>query len=250
MNSLDAFLADLAARCSPPPASRLVVFTAPLTYRGPDALNVTRKTGGPAGLPFAPSWDIVRPVTASRHADEHTQAEAWERYVPLYCAEMERSYARDPGPWHVLLARERVVLACYCAVPARSGAPLRCHRVLLAGILQRLGPHLGCAVEVRGEVGEAEPLHGGGDRAHVAAACAVPVTWVPEHHAVLTEDELVDEIERRAKAERALARSPLWALAEERHREATGTDAPALEEAREQREIVHFARHGTRPTRG
>ena len=135
----------------PAKASRLTVLTAPLIYEDMDMLNITRKTGGRAGHPFAPSWDLVRPVVQARRAgDKQAEAEAWMHYVPAYYAEMERSYTRDRGPWLALLARERVVLACYCTAP--TSGPLRCHRVLLADILQRLGPLHGRNVDVRGEV--------------------------------------------------------------------------------------------------
>ena len=36
--------------------------TAPITYRGPDRLDVTRGTGTGDALAFAPSWSILRPV--------------------------------------------------------------------------------------------------------------------------------------------------------------------------------------------
>lgn len=40
----------------------------------------------------------------------------------------------NPGAWRALLARPRVVLACYCADPER------CHRTILArDILPKLG---------------------------------------------------------------------------------------------------------------
>jgi hypothetical protein len=143
----------------------LQVFTARINSRDPDRLDITRKSGGVEGRPFAPSWTILRPaLDARRHADlvrkaaldfggddpdadtdaihfaEVDEAAAWERYVPAYTAEMRESYRANRPAWDALLGRERAVLVCYCTDPAR------CHRALLAGILGKLG------ADVRGEV--------------------------------------------------------------------------------------------------
>lgn len=49
-------------------------------------------------------------------------------------------------------------------------------------------------------------------REDVAAACCVPVDWVPLNYADLSDDDLVYEIEERGNAERALRKSPFYAL--------------------------------------
>ena len=142
-------------------------WTARISTRDPDRFDITRKSGGPDGEVFAPSWAILRPaldarrkatamrdvademsdslVRAAYHAKINESAddlerEAWERYVPAYMAEMRRSYADNRAAWEGLLARSRVVLVCYCTDAAR------CHRTLLAGILGKLG------ADVRGEL--------------------------------------------------------------------------------------------------
>lgn len=103
----------------------------------PDALDVTRKSAPPEGLPFAPSWEILGPALAARRAGQLDAA--WPGYVEAYTAEMRRSYRAHRPAWDALLSRESVTLLCYCADPRR------CHRTLLAGMLARLG------ADVRGE---------------------------------------------------------------------------------------------------
>lgn len=116
----------------------LEVFTAPIAYVGRDRLNITRKSGGPEGLPFAPSWASVLPVLRARSGSLEAEAGAWERYVQAYAREMHTSQRTNPRPWRNLLARELVTLVCYC----RGRPPqLRCHRVLLAELLQAQGAH-------------------------------------------------------------------------------------------------------------
>jgi hypothetical protein len=125
----------------------LLVHTARISCRDPDRLDITRKSGGPAGIPFAPSWDILQPVLEARrktakfdlripeHAREaeRLEEEAWAAYVPAFTEEMRRSYRRHRGHWDALLARSRVVLVCYCV--DEDG----CHRRLLAKMLEKLG---------------------------------------------------------------------------------------------------------------
>jgi hypothetical protein len=111
----------------------LHVFTARLNCRDPDAFNVTRGSGGELGAPFAPSRRILLPVLAARNLGGPAAERAWAEYVPAYVEEMRASRRAHPEAWRALLARERVVLTCYC--PRRE----RCHRGLLAEILARCG---------------------------------------------------------------------------------------------------------------
>lgn len=123
----------------------LMVYTARVNYRGPDRLDVTRKSAGPEGLPFAPSWAILRPALEARsRAREHrmlgaealaqvVEKAAWDAYVPAYQEEMRRSYRRCRPVWDCLLERKEVTLCCYCTDHEH------CHRTLLAAILVRLG---------------------------------------------------------------------------------------------------------------
>lgn len=127
------------------------------------------KAGEPApGEPWAPSWAILKPVLESRAAAKRIRDEgkrngeianrrlrpdlakslsynagdraadieraAWSCYVPAFIEEMRRSYAQHRAVWVELLARERVVLVCYCPVAAF------CHRAILrTNILPKLG---------------------------------------------------------------------------------------------------------------
>jgi hypothetical protein len=148
----------------------LIVHTARISSRDPDRFDVTRKSGGEAGAPFAPSWAILRPALDARNmanrrremaeemrkrtmdpeslananrldlAAADDERRAWTAYVPAFTAEMRESYRRHPETWRRLLTRDRVVLVCYCTDPER------CHRTLLAGILGKLG------ADVRGEL--------------------------------------------------------------------------------------------------
>lgn len=123
----------------------LHVHTARMSYCGPDRFDITRKSGCVEGRIFAPTWATLGPALRSRKAVDdlraagynhnagQIEAAAWDRYVPLYTAEMRVSYQRRRVAWNGLLARERVVLVCYCTDPNH------CHRRLLAGILVKLG---------------------------------------------------------------------------------------------------------------
>ena len=112
----------------------LRVHTARVTYAGADRLDVTRKSAGVEGLPFAPSWRILRPMLRLR-AERGPAAfeQAWPRYVEDYTAEMRRSYVEHRRAWRGLLDRQEVTLVCYCADSDR------CHRTVLAQILTKLG---------------------------------------------------------------------------------------------------------------
>jgi hypothetical protein len=134
----------------------ITIATSRITYRGADALNITRATGDHLGKLFAPSIAILTPALAARRhaatlrkahagglfAAEHAAAcaeadriesLAWAAYEPLYLAECEAM------PWRMLRdLGKRVCGVCYC-VPI-AGLPLRCHRTLWAReAVRRLG---------------------------------------------------------------------------------------------------------------
>lgn len=143
----------------------LAVHTARIGHRDPDVLDVTRKSAGPDGIAFAPSWAILKPALdalrcaesmrsaadappfpeadpvryaegaeAMRRAAETVRGSTWALYSAAYLAEMRESYRTQRAAWDALLARERVVLVCYCTDAER------CHRTPLArDILPRLG---------------------------------------------------------------------------------------------------------------
>lgn len=127
----------------------LRVYTARVSYAGPDALDISRsgadhpRPGVETASWLAPSWSILRPALDARQlvsqalrSGRHELAvrldqEAWAVYEPRYLAEMHRA------AWEGLLIREERTLLCYCA-PGPDGV-LRCHRRLAAGILVKLG---------------------------------------------------------------------------------------------------------------
>lgn len=112
----------------------LAVHTARLSYSGPDRLDVTRKSAGPEGLPFAPSWQILGPMLRERRRENGPAgALLWPEYVNDYTAEMRDSYRNQRAAWNRLLDRHEVTLCCYCTNPAF------CHRTLFAEILGKLG---------------------------------------------------------------------------------------------------------------
>jgi hypothetical protein len=131
----------------------LTVWTARIDCNDPDRLDVTCAGAARARLrhepssggPFAPpGWLLAvakgRPGALGRlppwvrrpAPDEPVRGgSAW--YTETYTAVMRRSYRQDRRSWDALLARDRVVLVCYCVdVDA-------CHRLVLARILEKLG---------------------------------------------------------------------------------------------------------------
>lgn len=119
-------------------------------YTGPDALNVTRGSGGAAGAPFAPSPALLAEGLRRKRAakkDSAALVTAWQWYAPQYVEEMRASWRDHRAAWGALLARRRVVLCCYC------GRPQFCHRTLLAELLVAAGRRYGVEVVLEGEVG-------------------------------------------------------------------------------------------------
>lgn len=142
----------------------LHVHTARVSYAGADRLDVTRKSAGPDGIAFAPSWAILNPALDALRCAEALRAASkcgplegadpvryaesaeemlrvsvvvreatWALYSAAYLAEMRESYRASRPAWDALRARAEVTLCCYCVDPAR------CHRTLLAQILAKLG---------------------------------------------------------------------------------------------------------------
>lgn len=154
---------DWCPRCAagrPEGSGAVVVFTARVSYRRADALDVTAKSATDDGLAFAPTWRLVAPVIAARrHLDALREQGAagesienaegaleamWPLYVDAFRDQMRESHGRPrTAPWRRLLARRCVTLTCYCTDPAR------CHRTLLArDMLPRCGAVYGGEREV------------------------------------------------------------------------------------------------------
>lgn len=108
----------------------LDVWTARISTRDPDAFNITRKSGH---AEFAPSWTLLNTILHIRQEKREPTGAEWKGYAAEYLKEMARSYHRNRPAWTALLARERVVLTCYCVHKHH------CHRRVLARILASLG---------------------------------------------------------------------------------------------------------------
>lgn len=173
----------------PPPAEHALLFhtavhpntrQAPKGYRGPSMLDITRGSGGSDGLPFAPSEKLLNEARrfgeiATKNAEalrasavaqealaqtstsfdlqrraDDLEREPFEWYAPRFVEEMRRSWVQHRPAWDALLARNHVVLTCYCATTP-SGV-LRCHRRILAQLLVKAGGKAGRRVIDGGEV--------------------------------------------------------------------------------------------------
>jgi uncharacterized protein YeaO (DUF488 family) len=111
----------------------LRVYTARISYRGTDRLDITRKSAGVDGIAFAPSGRILWPMIALRRSAPSMVDSVWPDYVASYTAEMRASYRDRRSEWDALLERDEVTLVCYCQDHTR------CHRTVLAEILVKLG---------------------------------------------------------------------------------------------------------------
>jgi hypothetical protein len=147
-----------------------IVRTAGFAYYGNDRLDVSPGSADPIGGWFAPSREIAELMDCACRANNPALvAEAWTALERDYTAEMRvrfgvvpgsehwgalsdddrhEAYAAlsrgvDPAPtaWDALLAMREVTLVCGCTETAR------CHRVLLARILEKLGAR--CLGEIR-----------------------------------------------------------------------------------------------------
>ncbi len=82
---------------------------------------------------FAPSWPLLRTALDIRQSGREATEGEWRSYAASYLREMAASYRANRSCWDALLARPRVVLTCYCTKAER------CHRRVLALVLERLG---------------------------------------------------------------------------------------------------------------
>ncbi len=124
----------------------LHLYTAQLgKYRGPDAYDVTVKSGD---INFAPTWEIVQ----AWKAGEIT----WDTYTQRYRKLMLNSYKQNQRAWGEILEKGILTLLCYC----RADNDKHCHRYLLADFLTKVGETIGVTVINEGErpvpVNEAE----------------------------------------------------------------------------------------------
>lgn len=93
----------------------------------PRTVDTTVKSGIRA---FAPTWDMVRGYKDGSLTEE--------RYVAKYFALMRKSVKENRSAWDDILARDEVILACYCPPGAEF-----CHRYVLAEIFEMMGARMG-----------------------------------------------------------------------------------------------------------
>lgn len=104
------------------------------SYKGPDAINITVKSGDKR---FAAFWEDVMRFKRGKIS--------WNQYSHIYKDRMRASYKKNRSAWQELLKHQEVTLLCYCP------SPERCHRILLVEILQTLGEKVGVEVKYFGE---------------------------------------------------------------------------------------------------
>ena len=114
----------------------LTVYTARISYRGFDRLDVTRKTADAVGVTFAPSWTLLRPLLEQRRAGIPLTEEGWQDYVANYTAEMRVSYRSHRSVWNDVLSGDRVTFCCFCTDATK------CHRTILANLFKSLGANV------------------------------------------------------------------------------------------------------------
>ena len=110
------------------------IFTARLSYAGPDRLDITRLGRDPVGIVFAPSESILWPMKALKRSRRATR-EKWLEYEQAYLAEMRDSRMLWPEAWRKVFSGPSVTLCCYCE---NAGT---CHRVVLARFVTEAVEH-------------------------------------------------------------------------------------------------------------
>lgn len=155
----------------------MILRTASIQCRPPELLDITRKTSGPAGRPFAPSPGILWPIIDKRHRGTLTSRD-YSDYRAAYIREMGDSYKRNRAAWAALLEREEVTLGCYCHRPEDAS---HCHRVVLAWLLLQAASRLGSRVQYLGEWGKSPRVAVVGARRHphAFAWAAAVVAQIP-----------------------------------------------------------------------
>ncbi len=108
------------------------VYTSQYSYKGPDRLDITVKTGNKA---FAPTWKMVMQSKKGIMSKEE--------YTKNYMELMRKSYLENMEEWEKLLNRDKAVLVCFCPAGAF------CHRLILAKMLEKLGAEYMGEIEVQ-----------------------------------------------------------------------------------------------------
>lgn len=125
------------------PTSTPTIYTGRISIDDPDLLDITvgaieagRAT--PSGILLAPRRQWVSDLKAGRISPD--------RYADMYYEEMRWRWQWYPQGFLNILARERVVLGCYC------GHDAFCHRHLAKDILLKLAEHYGMVAYDGGEL--------------------------------------------------------------------------------------------------
>ena len=126
----------------------MILRTASIQSRPKNLLDITRKTSGPEGKPFAPSPGILWPIIDKRHKGTLTPRD-YAIYRTAYIKEMGRSFKANRAAWLELLNKDEVTLGCYCHKPADA---CHCHRITLAWLLLQVGLSEGITVRYEGEI--------------------------------------------------------------------------------------------------
>jgi len=115
-----------------------ILGTARISTTDPDRLNITIKSADPAGKVLAPTWDMVMASKSGKIT--------WEQYTEQYLALLRGRYAQNKQPFLDILARDRVILTCYCTDHTH------CHRSLAMQVLQKIAVYHDIAITLIGEL--------------------------------------------------------------------------------------------------
>ena len=123
---------------------KLTIWTARIDYKQKGdqlVLNTTATRGHGLGKLFAPTWELVE--TYKKGFIE------WEEYERRYIDILREAYLTDKPKFVEVCEAGEVVLLCFC--PDRTMTGKKCHRYLLADVLEKVAKTLGIEVTQGGE---------------------------------------------------------------------------------------------------
>ena len=124
--------------------NKLTIWTARVDYKqkGEElVLNTTATRGKGLGKLFAPTWELVETYKAGFIE--------WEEYERRYIDILRDSYLKNKPRFKEVCEAGEVVLLCFC--PNRSMSGKKCHRYLLAAVLEKVAKKFGIEVKQGGE---------------------------------------------------------------------------------------------------
>ena len=122
----------------------LTIWTARVDYqkRGNElVMNTTATKGKGLGKLFAPPWKLVETYKAG--------SIEWEEYERRYIDILRDRYLKNKPRFKEVCEAGEVVLLCFC--PNRSMSGKKCHRYLLADVLEKAAKGFGIKVTQGGE---------------------------------------------------------------------------------------------------